>query len=392
MKKQVLPVAAMLLILLMLGAGCSKGRSPYYKSEVIETERFDGTVLQYLESRKGVYDSMVVVIKRFPNLAKLLSSPGSMTVFAIPNAAFEVAVTNFNRERAKQDSAPLYFSPNNLSRPDSGMFHYLGLEQLIARYIFNRVYTYEELVVSTTGLRSPSVLGYNMNLKAVQQNAVGAIKDGPKVIELSDMNNSIFNRFWKSALTSTIAAVQTSNALVHTLAQNHEFGFASFTDKLLNPSWDRTGWTPIAWHSQYLGTWGGTVAHALDNDYDTRWHTVQSNIPPLPLYFTVDMKNTLLIGGVRIQCRRDGSHDASPVDFTIQFAPDGANLADSSVWTSYRFDFEPTTVTIKLPQTFMFEKEKVEARYFRFIVNQVFSGRLYTDRPYSNLDEIWMLY
>ena len=391
MKKQILSVTIILLMLFSLSSGCKKGGSPYYKSEVTETVQFNGTVLQYLESQKGVYDSMVVVIKRFPHFEKLLSSPGSMTVFAIPNAAFQVAVKNFNRERAKLDSAPLYFSPNDLSRPDSGMFHYLGLEKLIARYIFNKVYTYEDLVVSTIGFPSPSILGYQMNLRAVQQNAVGAIKDGPKVIELSDMNNSIFNRFWKSALTSTIAAVQTSNALVHTLTQNHEFGFASFADKLLEPAWDRTGWTPIAWHSQYLGNWGGTVAHALDNDLDTRWHTLSSNPPPLPLFFTVDMKQTLLIGGVTIQCRRDGAHDGSPVDFTVEFAQEGANLADSSVWTRRRFAFPPDGTTIKLPHKFTITP-KIEARYFRFVVNQVFSGRLYTDKPYSNLDEIWMLY
>ncbi len=382
---------SVLFILTLLNVGCKKTDSPYYKTEISETVQFNGTVLQYLESQKGLYDSMVVVLKRYPNFQQLLSSPGKLTVFAIPNAAFQVAVTTFNRERAKTDSVPLYFSPNNFNRADSGMFDYLALEQLIARYIFEGTYTYERLAESTNGFPTNSILGYEMNLKAQQENAVGAIKDGPKVIELSDMNNSIFRRFWKSALTSTIGAVQTSNALVHVLTQNHEFGFASFTDKLLSPSWDRAGWTPIAWHSQHLGSWGGTVYHALDNDLDTRWHTLTSNPPPLPIYFTVDMKKNIIVGGVTIQCRRDGGHDGSPVDFTVQFLPDGASLSDSTAWISHRFSYPPDAGTIKLPKTFLVEP-KVTARYFRFIVNQVFSGRMYTDRPYSNLDEIWMLY
>ncbi|WP_300599411.1 discoidin domain-containing protein [Niabella sp.] len=391
MKKQIILSSLMLSMLFLLLSGCHKGGSPYYKAAISETVKYDGTVLQYLESQKGLYDSMVLIIKRYPHFKQMLSSPGSMTIFAIPNTAFQTAIKSFNLERAKQDSVPLYFSPNDMSRPDSGMVDYLGLEKLIARYIFNKRYTYEDLAESSTGFPTESVLGYQMNLKAIQQNAVGAVKDGPKVIELSDMNNSRFNRFWKSALTSTIGAVQADNALVHVLSQNHEFGFASFADKLLAPAWDRTGWTPIAWHSQYLGTWGGTVAHALDNDLSTRWHSV-SGIP-LPLFFTVDMKKNLLIGGVTIQVRTDGAHDGSPVDFTVQFAKEGADLKDSSVWTSFRFDYKADGSTIKLPHKFPFDNNvKVEARYFRFIVNQVFSGRLYTDRPYSNLDEIWMLY
>ena len=381
-------------ILLCVGiSSCKKSAGPYYGADVAETVKFDGTVLEYLESQKGLYDSMVVVIKRYPDLAQKLSSPGTYTVFAIPNLAFEVAEQNFNSERKKQDSALLYFRPvqYDLSRPDSGMFHYETLETLIARYIFEGTYDYDVLAPATAGLAVGSILGYDMNIKALQENSVGSVKDGPKVLELSDRNNSDFRRYWKSALTSTISAVKTSNALVHVLTQNHEFGFASFTQKLQDPTIDRVGWTPIAWHSQYLGAWGGTVLHALDNNLNTRWHSLTSNPPPLPIYFTVDMKKTTQIGGVTIQCRRDGAHDGSPVDFSLEFAPDGANLSDSSAWKKLRFFFPPDPVTIKLPQRFAFP-EKVSARYFRFTVNQVFSGRLYTDRPYSNLDEIWMNY
>ncbi|MBZ4191039.1 discoidin domain-containing protein [Niabella beijingensis] len=392
MKRQLFFLGTLLLLIAAVSS-CNKAKGPYYNATITATVQFNGTVLEYLESQKGIYDSMVIVIRRYPDLVQKLSSPGAMTLFAIPNTAFELAQKNFNRERAKQDSVPLYFKPAayNLNRPDSGMYHYEALEDLITRYIFDSVYNYDELAKSTSGFPTHSLLGYQMNLMAVQQNAVGATKDGPKVIELSDMNNSIFRRYWKSALTSTIAAVQTSNALVHVLTQNHEFGFASFTQKLLDPTIDRGGWVPIAWHSQYLGTWGGTVFHALDNDYDTRWHTLTSNPPPLPIFFTVDMKSMTTIGGLTIKCRGDGGHDGSPVDFNIEFAPDGANLSDSSSWTRFRFFYPPDASTIMIPKRFNLDR-KITARYFRFTVNQVFSGRLYTDRPYSNLDEIWMNY
>ncbi|WP_018627474.1 discoidin domain-containing protein [Niabella aurantiaca] len=372
---------------------CKKRDSPYHNYQVAQTETYDGTVLQYLESQKGVYDSMVVVIRRYPELVSKLSSPGNMTIFAIPNEAFEVAEKNFNLEQYRKDSPYLYFKPRtyDLSRSDSGMFHYETLETLISRYIFDSVYSYEYLATSSSGFPVSSVLGYTMNLKAIQQNAAGSLKDGPKAIELSDMNNSIFRRFWKSVNTSSIAAVQTSNALVHVLTQNHEFGFASFTQRLQDPTIERSGWTPIAWSSQYTGAWGGTVLHALDNNLNTRWHTLTIPPPPPP-FFTVDMKRNTLIGGVTIQVRTDGSHDGSPVDFYLEFAPDGTkNLADSSSWIKMRFNYPPDPATVKLPKRFNFP-QKVLARYFRFTVIQVFSGRLYTDRFYSNLDEIWMNY
>lgn len=382
------------VILIVLGVSCKKD-SPFHNYESTPTVVYEGNVIQYLESQKGLYDSMAMVLKRFPDLVAKLNSNDSVTLFAIPNSAFELAVRNFNFYRQRVDSPKLYFAPNplNMNRADSGMFHYQTLRELISRYVFDGTWDYERVKKSLNGIPVNSFDGYQMNIKAMQESTVGVEGEGPKVLELSDMNYSVFRLYWKSITTSSISAVRAKNVLVHALSTDHEFGFASFIERLSNPTIDRRGWTPLEWHSQFLGQWGGTVRHAFDNNLYTNWYTLQSNMPPPPYFFTIDMKRTVSTSGFTLQARIDGNNTGIPVEGMLEFARDGVDLADSANWVRhyYNWSAKADAQTVKFPQTFWFGST-VTARYFRFSVTQNFSRTLLTTNKFTNLNEIWLQY
>jgi|GEM_PF-2701105 len=394
------PHAVYLAFLLVLAVACRRDVGPYVKAEKSPTQVYNGNVIAYLESQTGQYDSMVAVIKKYPDLVARLEAGTPMTLFAIPNTAFAAAVKNFNNYRDKIDSPHLYLkiTPYDPSRPDSGMFHYELLRQLVSRYIFDGMYTYDTLALSSSGYNIRSISGYEMNLTASQENTSGALKDGPKIIELNDMNYSIFKRYWKSVLTASVGSVIAGNVLVHNLSQNHEFGFASFTELLKNPVIPRVLWKAIDWHSQYTGPWGGTAAHAFDGDINTQWHTLFDYMPgyrPPPFYFTVDMGVEQTISGVGVQIRPDAYIPFVVTDFNIEFA-DNTVLnplkTDSAQWIKLKYSYPPDPNTIHAPHVFMFP-EKITARYFSFRALQNYSRTLYIPGGAQvGVSEVWFLY
>lgn len=390
----------LIIVMLVILSSCRKDKGEYYNMQV-KPVSYQGNVIQYLESQKGVYDSMLVVLKRYPDIVSKLTSGDSLTLFAIPNNSFALAISNFNNYRDNIDSPRLYLHPAvyNLSRADSGMFNYEGLRVLISRYIIDGYHNFDELAQSSNGIPYTSYdYAYKMNLKAVQENSAGSSNDGPKVIEFSDMNYSIFRRFWKSAYTSSVSTVQAGSVLVHALTQNHEFGFSSFTNVLSDFSIERAIWKPISWHSIAPASgYGGTVYHAFDGSLLTFWHSIYpsytgyTEIPP-PYYFTVDMGRTNNISGIAVQNRQETVGSAAAgrtIQFKIEFAEDTTSTKQPLVWnTADTFYFpDPLPLAQYLRQKYSFPK-LYNARFFRFTVLQNYGG--INTNKFVNLAELWL--
>src|SRR5690606_41629578 len=86
-------------ILLLVNISCEKGDSHYYNYST-ETKVFDGTIYDYLKSQKGVYDSLLLVLDRLPDLrAKLQNTDSAYTLFAVTYRCFVLAleVLTYNR-------------------------------------------------------------------------------------------------------------------------------------------------------------------------------------------------------------------------------------------------------------------------------------------------------
>src|SRR5690606_34513332 len=127
-----------LLIALGIAAvsvSCQKG-DPYYADFKNETQTYDGTTLEYIEVQHGTFDSLVLVLDRLPELRQLLGADTStLTLFAVTNRSFELAVNAMNNARALSSRPPLYLEDIEKEELDS----------LVSRYLFTKTYDTEFL-------------------------------------------------------------------------------------------------------------------------------------------------------------------------------------------------------------------------------------------------------
>jgi hypothetical protein len=208
-----LAVAAVTFILSM--AGCKKTDKTYY-NYTNSLGTFNGNALEYLKSQPGVYDSMLLVINRLTGMADTISK-GDVTVFAMSNRCFSLALQNINQ--ARHDSVPSMPSVS-LSTLDSA-----SLDTFFCRYIIKGKHLSDDLEGFTDGLLFSSFrYNYEMQMQSVRTNASGFLKGGPSVIIFSDPQNSIFTRNWIRVNTITVN-IKTANAVVHVLSPGHDFGF-----------------------------------------------------------------------------------------------------------------------------------------------------------------------
>ncbi|WP_293912904.1 MULTISPECIES: hypothetical protein [unclassified Sphingobacterium] len=207
------------LFILTATVSCEKG-DEYYKDYQNNTKVYDGTILKYLESQKGTYDSLLLVLDRAPGLRSKLMGTEKFTFYAMTNRSFEIAVKALNATRKLTNKAPLY-----LEDVDQ-----LELDSLMGRYIFDGEVTTETLYPYIDGLKTKSVYGYDMHMYYNVSNASGFVSGGQQEIEFSDVNNSIFKRYWQTT-TTTAVNLKTTNGVIHFLSASHDFGFNKFTSK-----------------------------------------------------------------------------------------------------------------------------------------------------------------
>lgn len=389
-------MATCAIVIVTSVSSCKRDAGSYY-NYTPKVEVFSGNAIEFLEQQTG-YDSMLAVLKKFPDIVRYLTSSDSVTLFAVSNQSFRLAVENFNIARAAVDSPRLYISPStyDLSRPDSGMFNREMLRTLISRYIIPGYYDFNTLMQSFTGIPAESY-GYNyqMNMRAIQESSTGSIKDGPKVIEFSDMNYSFYRQYWKPSNTISVNTTRAGNTIVHLLSASHEFGYSSFMSYMSDPRILREEWVPYEWSSQLPGVTrgeGGTVYHTIDNNLNTYWWTDNRIQTSGPYFFTMDMRKEHTVSAVGIQNFAEWSAPATkPIEFYVEFAPANVNLADSASWI--RSDtFRLRNVNISnLSNKYRFElSQKVTARYFRFVPTNVWGGLAGVRQ--TSLSEIWMYF
>lgn len=200
-----------LLILVLISTGCKKHEGIYY-DYINPNAKFNGTSLQFLESQKGIYDSMVYVLSKV-RLSDIISN-GQNTVFAVPNQSFTLALDNLNNLRQLQRKEPIY-----LAQADS-----TELDTLLRRYILPEIISTDSIKGFYDGKWFPSLDSYEMQLKYVRQSSSGYVNGGPQLIIFSDPKNSQFERYWVKSNTASVN-IYTSNGILHILDASHEFGF-----------------------------------------------------------------------------------------------------------------------------------------------------------------------
>lgn len=214
--KWVIPVAILLGFTVLLQA-CSKDKSPFvdYNNSAAS---YSGDALSFLQSKPGVFDSMLLVINRLPGMADSLRT-GRYTVFATSNRSFTIALQNINN--ARRDSFPA------LPPVSFGTINLAVLDTFFSKYIIPGQITTQDLATRADGLRYPSMkFNYEMHLQYATTNASGYLGGGPKTILFSDTRGSVFTVNWIRVLTNTVD-IKTTNAIVHALDVGHNFGFGN---------------------------------------------------------------------------------------------------------------------------------------------------------------------
>ncbi|NRF39019.1 hypothetical protein [Pedobacter foliorum] len=214
-----------ILILVMLSTtlfSCKKNNSDYYNYEN-SLKQFDGNALEYLQSQKGIYDSLLLVLNRLPDLQDSLRNE-KVTLFAVTNKSFQISVENLNAVRRKLNKAPLYLADMNIKE----------LDTMTSKYIIRGEMVTADFQRFVDGLIVKSINhNYNMHLKYDKADASGFIGGGPGTIIFTDPKNSIFVRYWQSTPTNSVN-IRTKNAIINVLSPGHDFGFGDFVTRINN--------------------------------------------------------------------------------------------------------------------------------------------------------------
>ncbi|MGK6351268.1 discoidin domain-containing protein [Parapedobacter sp. DT-150] len=214
--KKLINYCYLLLFGLLIGA-CSKDGG-YYQPEVIN-KRFDGDTYAYLKSKTGVYDSLIQVIDRLGLEATLRDS--DITLFALTNESFQLAIANLNNVRFLADRPSEYLST----------IDYEHLDTMLTQYIIRGKYPTDSMLlqdgISLTAVR----YNYPMHAKLARTTSSGLRDGGPTTIDYSDTKQSQFRRNWITTTTGSIN-IETDNAFVHVINSDHVFGFGDFISRL----------------------------------------------------------------------------------------------------------------------------------------------------------------
>lgn len=191
----------------------------YY--DYVNTESvFEGSAEEYFKSKSGVYDSLLLVLDRLPEYRDSIAA-GNVTIFAPTNASFHLAFNNLNLVRQSQGKHALNIHTVDL----------VELDTLVSQYIVRGQQTTEEMIF-VDGL---DVVGVKneipMHAQRIKQDASGFVGGGLVTVFYTDKKDSEFDRMWVRSATQAVN-ILTKDAVIHILANGHEFGFGEFLTKM----------------------------------------------------------------------------------------------------------------------------------------------------------------
>ena len=217
MKRYKRDLILVLTLVSILTSACSKDGGFY--DAVVADKTFQGNTYEYLKSKTGVYDSLIQVIDRL-KLQKTLTD-SNITLFAVTNPSFRLAVTNLNNLRRQTDKLPLF-----LYNVDS-----VQLDTMASQYIIRGNVTTEQMSLQDGASLTSARSNYPMHGKLTKSSSSGYVDGGPEMVEFSNTNKSQFVRDWNS--TNTVSNnIKTSNGIVHVVSPDHVFGFDQFVSRI----------------------------------------------------------------------------------------------------------------------------------------------------------------
>lgn len=205
-------------VLLLFLASCTKydGYFDYVNTEKV----FQGSTISYLESKKGTFDSVMVVLNRLPDLKNALDQQ-ALTFFAPTNASFQIAVNNLNLVRAKQKKKKLFLQTMDLRELDTLMTKYI-VEEVVST---DSMVFIDGLFVETYKIKHP------MHAQRIKEDASGLVNGGMELVYFSDTKDNNFQSQWIRSASQAVN-IFTTNGIIHVLGNKHEFGFGDFLSRM----------------------------------------------------------------------------------------------------------------------------------------------------------------
>lgn len=221
MKQKILNNGIMLLAMVSIYfTSCKKSESNYY-DYTNTVQRFQGSALDYLKSKPNTFDSLLLVLDRFPDLKDSIANK-PITLFAPVNENFAASVKYLNISRKAAGKTPVY-----LSNADPAALLYM-----LSKYIVRGDKDSESYANNIDGVILTTVLlDRPMHVRVVKSNASGWMGGGAITLEYSDMYSSAIKLDWVTTKTAAIN-IKTDNATINILSPLESFGFDEFTTKL----------------------------------------------------------------------------------------------------------------------------------------------------------------
>lgn len=210
------------LIYTVLFNSCTKDTGDYNYSN--PKTPFEGTVYEYLKSKPGVFDSLLIVIDRM-NMAPLLNS-GGITLFAPTNDNFQIAVSKLNDARKKAGKPMIYLNNYTINFLDS----------MICRYVIDDRTLPSDSMTTADGLTVRThKYGYPMNFKKGVTRSQGFQNGGASLINISDTRRSIFKANWLTSTANSIDIRTSDGSIIHVMEPGHVFGFNDYFKPVRSP-------------------------------------------------------------------------------------------------------------------------------------------------------------
>lgn len=191
----------------------------YYDFENTES-LYGGSAIDYFKSKPNVFDSLLLALDLLPEYKDIIEE-GDVTIFAPTNASFRMALTNLNLVRQTQNKPALKLSTLNL----------VQLDTLLSKYIVQGRQSTDEMQY-TDGLDVLTVKNeMEMHTQRIKQDASGFVGGGLVNVYYTDKKDSEFEFLWERAATQAVN-ILANDAVIHILANGHEFGFGEFLIKM----------------------------------------------------------------------------------------------------------------------------------------------------------------
>jgi hypothetical protein len=228
-------IVAMAFVAVIFQTGCKKEAGYYSSSPVVNTTNL--TTYEYLKSKPGVYDSLLLLVDKM-KIAKTLTD-STVTLFAPSNVSFQLAIKNLNVVRAGIAQGPIYLT--QLAAGDKPVVDPKAkpkakrdstqLDTLVSRYIIRKQYVSTDFTIGDGQFINSVRGGYPMHAQRVYADAEGFQNGGSDIIEFANTKRSLFVTKW-SKTTTTSVNIKTKNGMVHLLRPDHVFGFDEFVSRL----------------------------------------------------------------------------------------------------------------------------------------------------------------